>query len=40
MWDEYGLFANETTNTLPPVPIVEAKEIVKAWMQEWKQQHS
>ena len=33
-----------TTKTLPPAPIVEAQEkmvdFVKAWMQEWKQQHS
>jgi hypothetical protein len=26
MWDEYGLFANETTATLPRSPVVEAQE--------------
>jgi hypothetical protein len=43
MWDEYGLFANERMATLPPLPIVEAREkmvnFVKAWLDEWKEQH-
>jgi len=43
VWDEYELFANETTATLPPPPIVEAQEkmvnFVKAWLDGWKEQH-
>ena len=41
-WDENGLFPNETTATLPPMPVAEtqAKEVkfVKAWMAEWNAQ--
>ncbi|WPG98747.1 serine carboxypeptidase [Acrodontium crateriforme] len=39
-WDEYGLFANETTKSLPPASIVQVHEqevaFVKAWMKEWE----
>ncbi|MCJ1479826.1 hypothetical protein MMC13_008512 [Lambiella insularis] len=39
-WDENGLFANQTTQTLPPKPIREAHEaevgFVAAWLKEWK----
>lgn len=39
-WDENGLFANETTNALPPKPVAEAQSqeaaFVKAWLEEYK----
>ena len=42
-WDENGLFANETTATLPPKAIKDAQmaevNFVKAWMAEWTAQH-
>jgi hypothetical protein len=38
-WDENGLFANETTASLPPAPIVDihSEEVafVLAWLEEW-----
>lgn len=41
-WDENGLFLNETTVELPPLPIkeVQAEEIlfVVAWMLEWEKE--
>ncbi|KAF2816167.1 peptidase S28 [Mytilinidion resinicola] len=40
-WDENGLFANETTSTLPPNAVVYAQQLegdfVKAWLKEWSQ---
>lgn len=43
-WDENGLFPNQTTATLPPVPVkdTQAQEVtfVKAWMEEWKREKS
>lgn len=40
-WDENGIFANETTATLPPPPIVAAQtelhQAVQEWMIEWQQ---
>jgi hypothetical protein len=39
-WDENGLFRNETTDKLPPKPVVDAQrqevKFVMAWMHEWK----
>jgi hypothetical protein len=38
-WDENGLFANETTSSLPPPPVAEAQSMevkfVTEWMLEW-----
>lgn len=38
-WDENGLFANETTATLPPATIKEVQsqevQFVLAWLEEW-----
>ncbi|KAI9740199.1 MAG: hypothetical protein M1834_004777 [Cirrosporium novae-zelandiae] len=38
-WDENGLFANETTDVLPPKPVRDTQReevrFVKAWMEEW-----
>jgi hypothetical protein len=38
-WDENGLFANETTATLPPKPVVDAQaqiaQFVQVWLMEW-----
>lgn len=43
-WDENGLFPNQTTATLPPVPIKDTQKqevaFVQAWMSEWKQSNS
>jgi len=39
-WDENGLFPNETTPTLPPLPVKDAQEqeaqFVVAWLQDYK----
>ena len=39
-WDEYRLFANETTPELPPDLVVDAQKqelrFVRAWMEEWR----
>lgn len=39
-WDENGLFPNETTASLPPVPVKDAQmaevEFVKSWLEDWK----
>jgi hypothetical protein len=41
-WDENGLFANETTASLPPAPVKKAQaaelKFVLAWMEEWKKE--
>lgn len=41
-WDEYGLFANETTPELPPGPVAHTQKqelrFVKAWMEEWEKE--
>jgi len=41
-WDEYGLFANETTPELPPDPVADAQKqelrFVRAWMEEWNKE--
>lgn len=42
-WDENGVFPNQTTATLPPLPVKDAQDqevqYVQAWLQEWQQQH-
>lgn len=39
-WDENGIFANETTATLPPAPVrnaqAELAQSVEVWMAEWQ----
>ncbi|KAF2090442.1 hypothetical protein K490DRAFT_72025 [Saccharata proteae CBS 121410] len=41
-WDENGLFPNQTTSTLPPMPVADAQkselQFVQEWMEEWKLQ--
>lgn len=41
-WDENGLFANETTPTLPPAPVAAAqadeREFVAAWVKEYQEE--
>ncbi|KZL74215.1 serine carboxypeptidase S28 [Colletotrichum tofieldiae] len=43
-WDENGIFKNETTAELPPLPVKEAQDLevrfVRAWLEEWKETHS
>ncbi|EFQ25760.1 serine carboxypeptidase S28 [Colletotrichum graminicola] len=43
-WDENGLFKNETTAELPPLPVKKAQdfevEFVQAWLKEWKETHN
>jgi hypothetical protein len=43
-WDENGLFANQTTKSLPPSAIksAQSKEVgfIEAWLKEWHQSHS
>ncbi|GKT74229.1 serine carboxypeptidase S28 [Colletotrichum tofieldiae] len=43
-WDENGIFKNETTAELPPLPVKEAQDlevrVVRAWLEEWKETHS
>jgi hypothetical protein len=38
-WDENGVFANETTADLPPLPVADAQheivQFVQSWMMEW-----
>lgn len=39
-WDENGLFANQTTASLPPAPVKNAQamevKIIEGWLKEWK----
>ncbi|EMC93440.1 hypothetical protein BAUCODRAFT_125296 [Baudoinia panamericana UAMH 10762] len=39
-WDENGVFPNQTTSTLPPLPVADTQRMelifVKEWMHEWK----
>ncbi|THW57981.1 extracelular serine carboxypeptidase [Aureobasidium pullulans] len=39
-WDENGLFPNETTASLPPLPVADTQrqeiQFVQEWMQEWQ----
>jgi hypothetical protein len=39
-WDENGLFANETTKSLPPSAVADAQKmevnIIMEWLKEWK----
>ncbi|KAK2046182.1 serine carboxypeptidase S28 [Colletotrichum somersetense] len=43
-WDENGLFKNETTAELPPLPVKDAQafelEFVQAWLQEWEETYN
>jgi hypothetical protein len=38
-WDENGLFANQTSKTLPPTPVKDAQamevSIIQQWLKEW-----
>lgn len=40
-WDENGLFPNQTTADLPPLPVADTQkqeiQFVLEWMEEWKQ---
>ncbi|OLN81897.1 putative extracellular serine carboxypeptidase 4 [Colletotrichum chlorophyti] len=43
-WEQNGVFKNETTPELPPLPVKEAQsfevDFVQAWLREWKETHS
>ena len=42
-WDENGIFSNETSNGIPPQPVLQTQldeaAFVSAWLQEWHSSH-
>ncbi|KAI2608715.1 peptidase S28 [Hypoxylon fragiforme] len=37
-WDENGLFPNETTADLPPLPVADAQKQIATFVQQWVQE--